>query len=198
MAQYRDGRNTRPIYFYCVVGSAESGRSQPEVILRTLVRQQMSCLGATPVLDQTWQDYDARSKGDSPKGSLTIEECAEVIISITQHRPLTTIVIDALDEVQQRERYQLLEALSTIVSDSPGLVKILVSSRNDQDIVGYLNDVPNIEIRSSQNQDDITKYVNSELDSRIKSKRLLHGKVDADLKIQIKETLCEKAQGMLV
>lgn len=48
---------------------------------------------------------------------------------------MTTIVIDALDECNSNERQYLLDSIEQILQDSFSLVKIFVSSRDDQDIV---------------------------------------------------------------
>ena len=70
----------------------------------------------------------------------------------------TTIVIDALDECDKTSRADLLQALERIVHYSSNLVKVFMSSRNDQDIVRHLEHYPNIEITASKNQADIVNF----------------------------------------
>ena len=115
-----------------------------------------------------------------------------MIIALTEHRPLTTIAIDALDECEKVD--DLLDALSQIVRNSSGLVKVFVSSRDD--LVCQLQDYPNLEVEANHNQDDIASFVHHEISRMIRTKRLLHGLVPVSLKEDIKRTLCEKAQGM--
>ena len=43
---------------------------------------------------------------------MNLEECTEIIISLTADRPLTTIVLDALDECDEETRPDLLEAIA--------------------------------------------------------------------------------------
>ena len=191
-------KNLYPIYFYCQRNSAEPERSDPEAILRSLVRQ-MSCLrpgGA--LLQPVRESYDARIKEGFAAGSLDSHECTALILEMTKNRLMTTIVIDALDECDPEKRDVLLEALSSIVTDSTGLVKIFISSRDDQDIVLHLGECPNLKIQASHNQDDIAKYVNSEVSKVIHSRKWRSGKVDGDLEKEIKLALIEKAQGMSV
>ena len=191
-------RNPNPIYFYCQRNSAEPERSDPEAILRSLVRQ-MSCLrpgGA--LLQPVRESYNARKEEGFAAGSLDSHDCTALILEMTKDRLMTTVVIDALDECDPDKRDILLEALSRIVTESAGLVKIFISSRDDGDIVLHLGECPNLKIQASHNQDDITKYVNSEVRKVIRSKKWRSGKVDEELEQEIKCALIGKAQGMSV
>ena len=191
-------KNPNPIYFYCQRNSAEPERSDPEAILRSLVRQ-MSCLRPGDALLQPVRKlYDARKKEGFATGPLGSDECTALILEMTKDRLMTTIVIDALDECDPDKRYVLLEALSRIVTDSTGLIKIFISSRDDGDIVLHLGECPNLKIQASHNQDDITRYVFSEVPRVIHSKKWRSGKVDEELELDIVLALIEKAQGMSV
>ena len=195
---FEGDRNPNPIYFYCQRNSAEPERSDPEAILRSLVRQ-MSCLRPGGALLPPVRDsYDARKKEGFAAGSLDSDECTALILEMTKDRLMTTIVIDALDECDPEKRDVLLGALSRIITDSTGLVKLFISSRDDRDIVLHLGECPNLKIQASHNQDDITMYVNSEVSKVIRSRKWRSGKVDEKLEEEIKLTLIEKAQGMSV
>ena len=191
-------RNPNPIYFYCQRNHTEPERSDPEAILRSLVRQ-MSCLrpgGA--LLHPVRKLYEVRKKEGFAAGSLDSQECTALVLEMTKDRLMTTIVIDALDECHPEKRHVLLEALSSIVADSTGLVKLFISSRDDRDIVLHLGECPNLKIQASHNQSDITRYVNSEVSKVIRSRKWRSGKVDKTLEQEIKLALIEKAQGMSV
>ena len=129
---------------------------------------------------------------------LSLDDSTSLIIALTEHRPLTTLVIDALDECAHDRVDDLLDALSRIVQQSSGLVKVFVSSRDDQGLVCRLIDYPNLEIEASQNQDDISAFVGHKLSRLIEQRRLLFGNVSQHLKERIEHVLCEKAQGMQV
>ena len=189
-------RNPNSIYFYCQRNSAEPERSNPEAILRSLVRQ-MSCLRPGGALLQPVRKlYDERKKEAFAAGSLNSDECIALVLEMIKDRLMTTIVIDALDECDPDKRDVLLEVLSKIVTDSTGLVKIFISSRDDGDIVLHLGECPNLKIQASHNQDDITRYVNSEVSKVIHCRKWRSGKVDEKLEQEIKLALIEKAQGM--
>ena len=140
--------------------------------------------------------YEARKKDGFAAGPLTITESTALIIELSQSRQLTTIVIDALDECEPMLRGELFDALTEVLQSSNGLVKILVSSRNERDIISELTGCLNLEIEAKKNQEDITHFIDYEVDDLIRKKRLLYGNVPDDLRQMIKQVLCEKACGM--
>ena len=140
--------------------------------------------------------YKSREQNGFAAGPLTLEESTALIIELSEGRPLTTIIIDALDECDFSSRGDLVDALSRILQDSCGLVKILVSSRADADIVCHFSECLNLRIEASQNQDDIEYYINLEVEDLIKRKKLLYGNVPIELKQTIQSVLREQAQGM--
>ena len=119
-----------------------------------------------------------------------------MLIRLTAKRRLSHIVIDALDECNRQEREHLLDALSQIMKESTGFVKVFISSRDDMDIVRRLAGGPNVLISAKSNQDDIAAFVNVEVDNQIQKKRLLAGHVSETLRDKIKQVLCDQAQGM--
>ena len=103
-----------------------------------------------------------------------------------ERRSLTTLVIDALDECDRKEREHLLDALSKMIKDSKGLVKICVSCRDDLDIDYHLEGCPNLEVAANKNHDDIVTFVHTELGRQIERKPWLYGKVPGVLRDEIK------------
>lgn len=148
-----------------------------------------------PVPVPAQQMYDARMDDAFAAGPLTSSECVELMIKLASQRTLTTIVIDALDECDLSSRAELLDSFDRVVEGSAGLVKILISSRNDRAITCHLEGFPNI-LNARDNQTDIARFVEHEVDAIIKSRKLLWGKVSTELRKLIIETLCERADGM--
>ena len=138
LGEFRDRKNPNPVYFYCTRNPAEPERGSPEGVLRSLVKQ-LSCLqsGGT-VLDPVRTVYEARKQDDFAAGALNEKECTDLIIKLCQCRPLTTIIIDALDECESTRRHELFDAMSTILQRSKSLIKVLVASRDDRDITLFL------------------------------------------------------------
>lgn len=120
----------------------------------------------------------------------------DFIIELAEQRFSTTIILDALDECDPKRLPDMLKALQDILQRSSGLVKIFVSSRDDQDIVWRLKDYPNLEIDARKYHDDIVNFVQSEIELRIRDKDLLKGSITAALKAKIIDGLIRKAQGM--
>lgn len=196
MVEFRDCKNPMPCYFYCARNPTEPERANPAAILCSLVRQ-LSCLEPDGViLIPVQKAYEARKKDGFAAGPLTITESTALIIELSQSRQLTTIVIDALDECEPMLRGELFDALTEVLQSSNGLVKILVSSRNERDIISELTGCLNLEIEAKKNQEDITHFIDYEVDDLIRKKRLLYGNVPDDLRQMIKQVLCEKACGM--
>ena len=132
-------------------------------------------------------------------GSLKIDENRLLIFQLVEHYSLTIIVINAFDECDPERRTDLLKILESILQESSNLVKIFVSSRNDQDIVLYLRDYSNLELSSDMNKDDISSFVIAETDNLIKKKKLLALSIDKEnLKMKIIKQVTKKADGMSV
>ncbi|KAH6666813.1 hypothetical protein B0J14DRAFT_659379 [Halenospora varia] len=109
---------------------------------------------------------------------LSLAECETLIIALLEDNP-ATIVIDTLDECR-----------------SLNLVKIFIASREDDDIVCHLEEVPNIIINATDNSSDIERFIKVEIGKAIVFKTLLGGRASDNLQEKIRSTLVEKAQGM--
>lgn len=97
---------------------------------------------------------------------------------------------------QADKRHELFDCLDHIVRQSPNVVKVLLTSRNDGDIVCRLKTTPNIYISAQDNKTDIHHFIEIELEKTITQRRLLRGVVSADLRYMIILTLNHGAQGM--
>ena len=83
------------------------------------------------------------------------------------------------------------------MQEAHGLVKLFVSSRDDQDIVCVLNDYPSLHIASDKNQRDIEQFVQAETERLISKRRLLrYSKCKEELKSHIIERVSKGADGM--
>lgn len=198
MAQSRDDRDPEPTYCYCTRNPIEPERGNPELILRSLVRQAASIQPSTPILRPTLDLHREREATAFAGGGLSARESIKLLIALSNSRPLTTIIIDALDECEPIKRDVLLDGLSEMLRSSKSLVKIMISSRDDRDIKCHLDDCDNIQIEANNNQSDIEHFVSVELDNLITNKRLLSGKVPDELRQQIEKVLSNEAQGMSV
>ena len=129
-------------FFYCARSTAEPERGKPAEILGAILRQLCSSKPDRPIRGPVAKEYEIRKqKADedcSRVKKLSVEDCTRLILKLTKDNP-ATIVIDALDECDEETRHELLEALDMVISNSTELVKVLVSSRDDVDIVSTLS-----------------------------------------------------------
>ncbi|PGH18939.1 hypothetical protein AJ80_04266 [Polytolypa hystricis UAMH7299] len=182
---------TKVAYFYCVKNSAEPERAQCEAILASLVRQLTCATPNGPILDPVRLQYEEET-ADFEGNSWTIEESTDLLIKLSSLYPSVIFILDALDEVDILDRPELLTALTAIMQQSSGLVKIFISSRDSIDIVLRLKEFPNIYINAHDNKSDIITFINQ----RLEASKLLHGKLSSKLRDKITSTLITGAQGM--
>jgi hypothetical protein len=183
-----------PVFFFCSRNAAEPERANPDEILRCLARQ-VSDLPGGPPLHQTLEKRFARRR---VAGEMSSAEASEIIIDTIRARPLTYIIVDALDECDPEARKILIDKLKDVVSQSQSLVKVLVTSRPSQaDINNAMEELPALYINASRNQEDIRCFVISEVNNAIKKRRFLPTwTVSAKLRQQIIDSLCNGASGM--
>ena len=174
-------------FFYC--SRHEEARNTPLAVLRSLVRQ-LSTAGsyADRVHENLVQCYEKSRQSGS---GLTLKVCEDLLQSFVRSYSNTTILLDALDECNERSRSQLMDTLEHLVSDPGTRVKLLVSSRPDADIRERFRNKPFIEIRATDNHDDIAVFVNQEI---VKHPRWAW--MEQGLKSEVIETLLRKSQGM--
>ena len=128
-------------FFYCVRSTAEPKRADPTEIMSALVRQLSSPISESTINKHVVEEYKAREKRANETGSalkqLTVEDCTKLLLELTKDRP-AIILIDALDEADENTRDKILVALDTLISSSEREVKVMISSREDGDIVSTI------------------------------------------------------------
>lgn len=180
----RDGSNIA--YFYCKQG--QSGRQDPDDVLRSYVRQLAS--QAEPAFSVLHREYVRNEKAGFPSDQLLRDECEKVLKEIIACNPDTFLILDALDEC--RERGNLVSTFRAFIK-AGFPVKILISSRRDEDIKRMLIERSNIGISATDNQGDIDTYVQE----RIKISREEGGVfISPHLQEKIMRAFREKSQGM--
>jgi nucleoside-triphosphatase THEP1 len=191
-------------YFYCTRNPAEDERSRPKEVIRSILRQ-VGFTGTDPkVLKpalaslRTAKEEEAKEYGSEVVEPLNPKECVDTLIKILQGST-TVIVIDAIDELKSEERHEFYKTLSRILNDvDQGVVRVFLSSRDDQDIVHQLSKHANVYVSAADNQYDIEEFVKKEVGEAISSGRLLGGRkaISDSLREKIISTLTGGAQGM--
>ncbi|KAF9891898.1 hypothetical protein FE257_002861 [Aspergillus nanangensis] len=186
-----------PVFFYCSRNPAEPGRSQPRVIIASILRQLARLDSMGSLLQPVTTAYQEQEKRGFTQSHLDLQDSMELIMQLLPLHSMVTIVIDALDECDPETRGDLLESLEMILQNSPTLVKIFVSSRDDQDIVCHLANYPNLELSSDRNSHDINRFVEFETERLIKGSKLLRYSANKDeLKALIICNISNGADGM--
>lgn len=188
---------TRVCYFYCQENPAEPGRSDPEEVLRCITEQmawlEPECQYQTALL-RAYEEAKAISYGQSPRKP-SMEETTGLFLELVRSHA-ATIIVDALDECNPTRRHTLFTAIRRITEEAASPVRVLLSSRDDGDILDQLASEPAICIRPSHNADDIAYFVRQAVAKSIDEKRMIRGMVPAALQSTIEETLTRDAQGM--
>ena len=194
--RFQASQSALPVYFYCARTAAEPERSNPNAVLASILRQ-LSCVQPdAPLLSPVIEKYKRHGEGFKSKG-LDIEDSRDLIVRLVEDYDMSIIVVDALDECDPNMRQDLLDAFEHILKESAGLVKIFVSSRNDQDIVYTLRDYPNLDIVSNMNTADIEAYVKIETQKLVKSGQLLrNSRAKEEMTALIVDHVSSGADGM--
>lgn len=184
-------------YFYCARSANEPERSDPNEIMRSILEQLSSMSKDLPIREPVILAYNGKEMESEGRNleRLDLDESVAVALSLLESDP-ATIVIDGLDECSPTRRQDFLNALEVIISCSNNVVKILVSSRDDHDLVQRLEKTPNLYVNAGDNGSDIQNFIVVRVDEAISQGRLLCGKVSRNLRETIVETLSKKAEGM--
>jgi len=173
-------------YVYCSATSASSDLQTAASIIRCILRQ----------LADTDQGIDfmkpkVAERIERGNYELTCDEAVDYILEvIEEYNPIqTTIIIDALDEIDSDHIIKLRTSLDRLLQGK-GLLKIFVSSRPERWISKWLKSWQNIEVLPVKSEPEIKRYVDFEVNQR------LIEVADADLKNRIKEVLKKRACGM--
>jgi len=187
-------------FFYCK-RDGEASRRKPLTVLQAIIRQ-LSLCQPDGLPNEIFIRYSKDRKSGFPagkSGALQWDDCKELLLSLLNMYPQTTIIIDALDELdldyESKHRHLLLELLNDVVLQCESLVKIFVASRDDQDIVMEFKKVPNLFIRATDNLKDIERYILREFEI---DKRFTRHPWSSELKNIVYAELCKKASGMWV
>jgi hypothetical protein len=183
------------IYFFCSRSLNGPDRQDPKSILRSLLHQ-LSSKPQNGIPKLLHDAYDTRYSTGIARDGLDFDECREMIRAILKDHPSTMIVIDALDECNEQRRSALLQSFRSFVDGSNTSVRVLISSRDDRDIVVRLKDLPNFTINESVTRTDIERFVEQEVKQSVQSKDLLYGEATSELESKIIAELVAKAGGM--
>ncbi|KAL9110562.1 MAG: hypothetical protein Q9227_004920 [Pyrenula ochraceoflavens] len=138
---------------------------------------------------KTYKRYQA--KGFS--GSLTLEDCSTLMLSFFGLYSQSTLIIDALDECDSQSRHVLIRAINVILERTPKPVKILISSRNEEDIkVRFCNDYC-IEVNADDICEDVENYLRCTIDNEFRWRN-----ISQETKSKVTNHLHKACKGMFL
>ncbi|KAI1739627.1 ankyrin repeat-containing domain protein [Xylaria scruposa] len=215
MQQETNHQIARFAYFYCADCKFEPERSQPPEILRSILKQlaiDQSRRHLVP--DFIRSEFDRRVTQSNVDGlevqTLSIQDSVKFIQNVTAQYPIT-IVIDALDEIEEFNRPSLVEALKQIIADSLNIVKVFLTTRSDGHIFALLSDdlegstksptlgnnsVQKIRVSREDTQADMEAYVKLQLSIMKSGRHLLKGKMSSELSQVLVKKLLDGAGEM--
>ena len=101
-------------YFYCTRDSAERARSDPDEILRSILKQLSFSGSNLPIREPVAETYKSRKNEAKDDGTaieaLTIEESLRLILALLKSDPATIIIASANLQKTFRSLYQLVQA----------------------------------------------------------------------------------------
>lgn len=196
---FENRQNSISVFFYCSRNIVKSARSSLDAIVTIIARQLSSLQSRHSLFFSTMAVYKKRKLEEFVSKSLNINESRLLIFQFVEYYSLTIIVIDALDECDSKRRTNFLKILKSILQKFSNLLKIFVSSRNDQDIVLHLRNYFNFELSFEINKNDISSFVIVEIDNLMKKKNLLILNINKKkLKIEITEQVTKKIDEMSI
>lgn len=185
-------------FFYCANSDWERSRASSDSVMRTIFWQLcLDASGPTKVRDSLLAEYErktarARIDGfDAPR--LHTQDCVRLILELAQHDPLT-IIVDALDTLDQKERHALTKALCDIVSKADNVVKVFVSKRTDSHLRSALNARNCINITAEETHVDMATFIEHRIATINSNQWLLD--VSSNLHDELVQSLLENAGEM--
>jgi hypothetical protein len=194
-----DERGVAVAYYYCSDTLSSPERTSPDAILRCILRQLSIDPESNMIEPRILTEYQRLAGSPATRASLMRlgrNLCVELIQELTSNKNNTYIALDAIDELPEDGRAELIDALKHIVSGSAGVVKIFVTSRNDAQIQGLLQSAIMIGVSPAENKSDIQRFVENRLKMLVHSRQLLNGNVSERLFERIRTFLISGAQEM--
>lgn len=169
----------------------DPSRKSPLDCLRSLVRQFSTCYDRHTFIRPALRTLheNCRIKG----GLLSQEICETQLADSLNLFPRSTIIIDALDECDAKDRSKLVKTLDKLMDKSQRPLKLFISSRPDVDIGVAFRGRASVVIGVKDNQDDIAKFIQEKVTNHRK-----WAKFSSKTKEMVVQTLEEKSQAMSV
>ncbi|RBR18750.1 uncharacterized protein FIESC28_05891 [Fusarium coffeatum] len=196
LRQQRQGKLS-VAYYYCSNTISEPDRANPDAILRSILFQ-VAVNRDNGIIDPVIiSEYGKLDNGGPNSVKLGAASCLRLLQQLQMNKT-TIIALDAIDELAKPDRAELIQALERLVEDSQGIIKVIITSRNDVQIKKLFPTALTIEVSPQLNCRDIGSFVDMKLASAVRSRTLLLGNVSEILLGRIRESLLAGAQEMFL
>ncbi|KAH7349169.1 hypothetical protein BKA66DRAFT_293338 [Pyrenochaeta sp. MPI-SDFR-AT-0127] len=148
-------------YFYC--DYRDPRLRSGSMILGGLLK----CLAAQNevVADRIGNLFDIRTRQNQQAEQLSISDLKSQLLATSAAFGKVLVLVDALDEAHDRESF--LAFLGDLTSHPSHRFKLLVTSRQESDILAAFSHFPSICLNEEMNGKDIHAYISARIDQRI-------------------------------
>ena len=143
----------------------------PDEILRSLLEQLASTDTTPKIKDPVVKAYKEKkneAEGRTPQKS-NPDETINIILALLETNG-AFIIIDGLDGCDSTRRQDLLLAIQRLVQYSKRIVRVFISSKDNNDIASNLKTCLNVFISVTDNSEDIGRFVDSHVEKAIQEK----------------------------
>ncbi|KAF3915835.1 hypothetical protein ABW21_db0209224 [Orbilia brochopaga] len=180
-------------YFFCSYTNAESLSAR--TIVSSILHQLFYYSNNLP--QDLLDDLESRYKDKVSSSRVLLRDLQRFLAQILRsNNALNFIIIDGLDECNDKERGIVLRVLKQVLVDTPNTLKILVSSRSSHDIARALKDCFGQLDLATSNQQDIELFISQTLRDKETEGQL--PELPQALFDKIKTFLAQNAKGLFL
>ncbi|PVH70870.1 hypothetical protein DL98DRAFT_660946 [Cadophora sp. DSE1049] len=137
---------------------------------------------------------------DSATKELDVEDCQRMLKDTLGCLQRVLLILDALDECDDTSRGSLLDVFDDLIQprESGAKVKIVISSRENEDITRRLKQRDNVGISALDNGNDIKKFVNDCIDKHNEEvkKNKRYFRISPEMREKITKIFADKSKAM--
>ncbi|KAK6334037.1 hypothetical protein TWF696_002541 [Orbilia brochopaga] len=179
-------------YFFCAYTAATSLSAR--TIISSILHQLFYY--SNNLSQDLMDDLESHFNDKNSSSRALLPDISRFIIRIlNENKARNFIIIDGVDECNDKERGSVLRILKQVLTDTPENLKILISSRGSQDIARALKEFHQLDL-STSNQQDIELFIAQTLRDKELEGQL--PEIPQDLFDKIKVFLAENAKGLFL
>lgn len=171
-----------------IFGEWRDQNDESAFTIRAKVSLILSLLDTNSQLDSSEVQETLRAAGHE------LQDAGDRSIAAESFMVQTTIVVDALDELDDDSQQIMVDELETLLNEGKGLLKIFVSSRPKPRIIDRFLRMSwgSIEVAEELTRTDMNAWIEFVVDKRLGS----NNRINEEFRLNIKNELKDRAQGM--